>query len=88
MASSGDAIQSLLERYDNGGHRRVTEEGNWRKNSGVIAGSQECELCCCGNGECAYLKRNEAALRALEGDVKTAARLGQVCALCISLVVR
>lgn len=35
--------------------------------------------CCCGRQDCAYLKHNDDALGALERDLETAARLGQVC---------
>ena len=36
-------------------------------------------ICCCGNEACAYLRHNQDALEGLEKDVRTAARLGQVC---------
>jgi hypothetical protein len=34
--------------------------------------------CCCGNPECAMLKRNCSVLETVEKDVQTAAQLGQV----------
>ena len=37
--------------------------------------------CCCGRQDCAYLKHNDDALGALERDLETAARLGQVCGI-------
>lgn len=40
--------------------------------------------CCCGREECAFLQNNHEALKGLEKDLETAARLGQVrCALCM-----
>lgn len=36
--------------------------------------------CCCGSAECAYQDNDHVVLRALEKDLETAARLGQVCA--------
>lgn len=41
-------------------------------------------MCCCGKDECVYLRHNNQALDGLERDVRQAARLGQVCAACIS----
>lgn len=34
--------------------------------------------CCCGQPECAFLRENQLALEAVEKDLETAARLGQV----------
>lgn len=34
--------------------------------------------CCCGQAECAFLRENQLALEAVEKDLDTAARLGQV----------
>lgn len=34
--------------------------------------------CCCGRHSCAYLEHNDAALRALERDLRRAAEAGQV----------
>lgn len=35
-------------------------------------------VCCCGRPDCAYLEHNNEALRSIERDLDTAARLGQV----------
>jgi len=40
-------------------------------------------VCCCGRLDCAYLEHNNTALGLLERDLETAARLGQVRALCM-----
>ena len=34
--------------------------------------------CCCGQLQCAYLEQNNAALRGLEKDLRSAAQIGQV----------
>ena len=36
--------------------------------------------CCCGNLHCAYLETNDAALQGLENQLENAARIGQVSA--------
>lgn len=61
-----DAIQSFLSTYG-------------QSETGVDGIPHQRSACCCGNDACAYLKKNESALEGLERDVRTAARLGQVC---------
>jgi hypothetical protein len=41
--------------------------------------------CCCGKTDCAYLRHNCTALDDLEQEVRTAAQLGQVCTVLVSL---
>jgi hypothetical protein len=47
--------------------------------------------CCCGQPDCEVLSMNENALAILEGNVTSAASLGQVCmrySLCFSIMAR
>lgn len=47
------------------------------------AGSQPDDLqCCCGRGDCVYLKHNCSVLSGVERDVHTAAKMGQVSSSC------
>jgi len=61
-----DAIQSFLESYGQSETR-------------IDSIPHPPATCCCGNAACAYLKHNHSALEGLERDVRTAAKLGQVC---------
>jgi hypothetical protein len=73
-----DVIQSFLESYG-------------QSDSAAAAGSipHPPPACCCGNEHCAYLQHNQRALDGLERDVRTAAKLGQVCGhgcVCMCLI--
>ena len=88
MASSADAIQSFLERYEQSSntsssssiaHQQYGSGGSVNGVGNEVGVREECAHCCCGNASCAYLKQNQRALDGLEKDVRTAAQFGQVC---------
>jgi len=71
-----DAVQSFIDAYG----QSDTSELH------IPEHMQRIHKCCCGNDACAYLKHNQVALESLERDVRTAAKLGQVCRLVYNIL--